>query len=446
MRSLLAIVLAAGEGTRMRSARPKVLHEVGRLPMVSHALRAVAAAGAQKIAVVVGPGHEAVAAEVARVAPGASVHVQAERLGTAHAVLAARQALEAGADDVLVLYADTPLVRAEALGELRDPLAAGAAVVVAGMRPANPHGFGRILERDGTVLAIREERDASEAERAVGLCNGGLMALAGNEALALLDAIGRENAQRQYYLTDAVEIAVSRGLDVRAVEVAVDDIYGINDRAQLAEAERLFQARKRAAAMAEGATLIAPDTVHFAHDTTLGRDVLVEPNVVFGPGVTIADNVTIRAFSHIEGATVGPGAIVGPFARLRPGAWIGEGAHIGNFVEIKEAIVEAGAKINHLSYVGDARVGAKANVGAGTITCNYDGEKKHRTDIGAGAFIGSNSALVAPVTIGDGAYVASGSVITQDVAKDALAFGRARQVEKAGWAKRRKAAKKPPAP
>jgi bifunctional UDP-N-acetylglucosamine pyrophosphorylase / glucosamine-1-phosphate N-acetyltransferase len=440
MRSLLAIVLAAGEGTRMRSARPKVLHEVGRLPMVTHAVRAAEAAGADRIAVVVGPGHEAVAAEIARVAPSASVHVQAERLGTAHAVLAARSALEAGADDVIVLYGDTPLVGASTLGRLREALAGGAAVAVAAMRPADTHGFGRIIEKGGNVVAIREERDASEAERAIELCNGGLMALAGGEALTLLDAIGSDNAQKQFYLTDAVEIAVARGLAVRAVEVGVDEVFGVNDRAQLAEAERLFQTRRRVAAMREGATLVAPETVHFAHDTKLGRDVLVEPNVVFGPGVTIADGVTIRAFSHLDGATVAAGAIVGPFARLRPGARIGEGAHIGNFVEIKEALIEEGAKINHLSYVGDSRVGARANVGAGTITCNYDGEKKHRTDIGAGAFIGSNSALVAPVTIGDGAYIASGSVITQDVAAEALAFGRARQVEKAGWAKRRKSA------
>jgi bifunctional UDP-N-acetylglucosamine pyrophosphorylase/glucosamine-1-phosphate N-acetyltransferase len=444
MRSLLAIVLAAGEGTRMRSTRPKVLHEVGRLPMVSHAVRAAEAAGADRIAVVVGPGHEAVAAEVACVAPGASVYVQAERLGTAHAVLAARAALEAGADDIVVLYGDTPLVGASTLGRLRGALAGGAAVAIAAMRPTHTHGFGRIVEEGGNVIAIREERDASEAELAIPLCNGGLMALAGGEALKLLDAIGCDNAQKQYYLTDAVEIAVARGLAVRAVEVGVEEVFGVNDRAQLAEAERLFQTRQRNAAMREGATLIAPETVHFAHDTKLGRDVLVEPNVVFGSGVTISDGVTIRAFSHIDGATVASGAIVGPFARLRPGARIGEGAHIGNFVEIKEALIEEGAKINHLSYVGDSRVGARANVGAGTITCNYDGEKKHRTDIGAGAFIGSNSALVAPVTIGDGAYIASGSVITHDVAADSLAFGRARQVEKAGWAKRRKAASPKP--
>jgi bifunctional UDP-N-acetylglucosamine pyrophosphorylase/glucosamine-1-phosphate N-acetyltransferase len=286
----------------------------------------------------------------------------------------------------------------------------------------------------GKLLALREERDASETERGIGFVNGGIMALAGGIVLPLLDAIGDANGQREFYLTDAVEIANSRALKVTAVEIGADEVLGINDRAQLAQAEQHFQARRRNAAMLGGATLIAPDTVFFAHDTEIGRDVMIEPNVVFGPGVSIAGGATIRAFSYIEASRIGGGAIVGPFARLRPGAAIGENVRIGNFVEIKASVVEAGAKINHLAYVGDARVGPKANVGAGAIVCNYDGVKKHHTEIGGGAFIGSNSALVAPVTIGEGAYVASGSVITEDVPPDALAIGRGRQAVKEGWA------------
>jgi bifunctional UDP-N-acetylglucosamine pyrophosphorylase/glucosamine-1-phosphate N-acetyltransferase len=434
MRSSLAVVLAAGEGTRMRSRRPKVLHEIGRLPLVAHVLKALTAAGVDRVAVVIGPDHEATAKVVGAEAPGASAYVQAERRGTAHAVLAARPALEAGADDVLVVFGDTPFVSPDTVELLRGVLADGASVVVGGMVPPNPTGYGRLVMEDGRLAAIREERDASPEERAIRFCNGGIMGLAGGVALDILDAIGDDNAQREFYLTDAVEIANRRGLDVRAVEIGADEVFGINDRAQLAEAERHFQARRRAAAMAGGATLVAPDTVFFAHDTKVGRDVRIEPHVVFGPGVEVADDVTIRAFSHIEGASIATDAIIGPFARLRPGAAIGEAAHIGNFVEIKNASVEQGAKINHLAYVGDARVGAKANIGAGAITCNYDGAAKHHTDIGRNAFIGSNSALVAPVTIGDGAYVGSGSVITKDVEPQALAVARGRQVVKPGWA------------
>ena len=436
MRSSLAVVLAAGEGTRMRSRRPKVLHEIGHLPMIAHVLKALAAASVDRIAVVIGPGHEAVEKVVKACVPNASVHVQTERRGTAHAVLAARPALEAGADDVLVVFGDTPFVSPDTVALVRGVLGAGASIVVGGMVPADPTGYGRLIMEGSRLRAIREERDADQAERGIRFCNGGVMALAGATALPILDAIGDDNAQKEFYLTDAVEIANLRGLEVTAVEIAADEVFGINDRAQLAEAERHFQARRRAAAMAGGATLIAPETVFFAHDTTLGRDVRIEPNVVFGPGVAIADDVTIRAFSHIEGARIAPGAIVGPFARLRPGAEIGENAHIGNFVEIKAAEVGEGAKVNHLTYVGDARVGAKANIGAGTITCNYDGFGKYRTEIGERAFIGSNSALVAPVKIGDDAYVGSGSVITKDVAAGALAFERAQQVEKPGWVER----------
>lgn len=434
MRTCLAVVLAAGEGTRMRSRLPKVLHPVGHLPLIAHVLKALKTAGVDRTAVVVGPDHDAVARLVSAHAPEATIHVQAERRGTAHAVLAARQALAAGMDDVVVVFGDTPFISPDTVRLMRGMLTEGASIVVVGMVPADPRGYGRLIVENGQLVAIREERDAGEAERSIRLCNGGAMALAGATALQILDEIGDENAQGEFYLTDAVAIANRRGLKVTAVEVAGGEVFGINDRAQLAEAERLFQQRKRLEAMAGGAGLIAPETVFFAHDTTLGQDVTVEPNVVFGPGVTVADGVAIRAFSHIEGATVDSGATIGPFARLRPGAEIGPGAHIGNFVEIKQASVEEGAKVNHLTYIGDARIGAKANIGAGTITGNYDGVRKHRTDIGSNAFIGSNSVLVAPVTVGDGAYVASGSVITEDVEGDALAIGRGRQVNKPGRA------------
>jgi bifunctional UDP-N-acetylglucosamine pyrophosphorylase / glucosamine-1-phosphate N-acetyltransferase len=436
MRSALAVVLAAGEGKRMQSARPKVLHEIGQLPMIAHVLEALKVAEVDRIAVVVGPGHDAVAKVVASYAPEATVHVQSERRGTAHAVLAARQALERPADDVLVVFGDTPFISAAVVSSLRDELAAGASVVVGGMRPDDPHGYGRLIESDGKLVAIREERDASDAERRIAFVNGGVMGLAGPAALQILDAIGDENDQNEFYLTDSVAVAFGDGQKVVAVEVAAEDVFGINDRAQLAEAERRFQARRRIEVMLGGATLIAPDTVFFSHDTILGRDVVVEPNVTFGPGVSIGDGVVIRAFSHIEGAHVAAGALIGPFARLRPGADIGKDAHIGNFVEIKQAEVGEGAKINHLSYVGDASVGAQANIGAGTITCNYDGFLKQRTEIGARAFVGSNSALVAPVRIGDDAYIGSGSVITKDVASGALALERAEQVEKRGWVER----------
>ena len=434
MRTSLAVVLAAGEGKRMKSAVPKVLHPIGGLPMIAHVLKALVAAKVDSIAVVVAPGQGAVAEAVAKHAPGATVHVQTERRGTGDAVKAARSAIETGVDDVLVVYGDTPFISDAAIEPLRAALAEGAAVAVGGMRPDSPFGYGRLLMQGDRLTAIREERDATNAERKIGFVNGGVMALAGDSAMKILEAIEDKNDQKEFYLTDAVEVANKFGLKAVAVEIDAADVFGINHRAQLADAEQLFQDQRRAEAMRAGATLIAPETVFFGHDTVLGQDVFIEPNVVFGPGVTVADNVTIRAFSHIEGASISSGAIVGPFARLRPGAKIGENAHIGNFVEIKAADVEEGAKINHLAYVGDARVGAKTNIGAGTITCNYDGVNKYKTDIGKNAFIGSNSALVAPVTIGDGAYVGSGSVITEDVPADALAIGRGRQVNKPGRA------------
>ncbi|MDQ0509215.1 bifunctional UDP-N-acetylglucosamine pyrophosphorylase/glucosamine-1-phosphate N-acetyltransferase [Angulomicrobium amanitiforme] len=436
MRSLLVIVLAAGEGTRMLSAQPKVLHKVAGRAMVSHVLDAALAAGASRLAVVVGPDHQAVAEEVRRSAPGAAIFVQSERRGTAHAVLAAREALAEGHDDVVIMYGDTPLVRGETVLALRAPLASGAAVAVLGFRPENPAGYGRLVTREGELLAIREEKEASLEERAIGLCNAGLMAFDGRAVLGLIDAIGDANSRREFYLTDAVEIARAQGRVAGIVEAPVEEVAGVNSRVQLSEAEAILQARLRRRALEGGATLVAPDTVFFSADTRLGRDVVVEPNVVFGAGVSVEAGATIRAFSHVEGAHVGAGAIVGPFARLRPGANLGEGVHVGNFVEIKAAELSPGVKVNHLSYVGDSSVGANTNIGAGTITCNYDGFRKHRTVIGANAFIGTNSLLVAPVSVGDGAYIGTGSIITEDVPADALAIARARQVNKPGWAVR----------
>ncbi|MDQ0507068.1 bifunctional UDP-N-acetylglucosamine diphosphorylase/glucosamine-1-phosphate N-acetyltransferase GlmU [Xanthobacter agilis] len=433
-RKLLVVVLAAGEGTRMASRIPKVLHKIAGRTMLHHVLEATRAAGATRTAVVIGPDRDDVAAEARRVSPEAEVFVQRERLGTAHAVLAARAALEAGADDILVLYADTPLIRSETLSRLRAPLAQGAAVAVLGFRPEDPAGYGRLLTQGDTLLAIREDKDATAEEKAVGFCNAGLMALSGTGALALLERIGNANAKGEYYLTDAVELARADGRTTVATEADVDEVAGVNSRLQLAEAEAIFQQRLRRAAMAAGATLVAPETVFLSADTRLGRDVVVEPHVVFGPGVSVGDDVTIHAFSHLEGAMVDTGASIGPFARLRPGTRLESGVRIGNFVETKAAHVEKGAKINHLSYVGDAHVGANANLGAGTITCNYDGFGKYRTEIGEGAFIGVNSALVAPVTIGKGAFVGTGAVVTDDVPADALALARSRQVVKEGWA------------
>ncbi len=379
-RSCLAIVLAAGEGTRMHSARPKVMHAVAGKTLLAHVLEATAKTGVTATAVVIGPGQDAVAAAAKRVTPEAAIVVQGERRGTAHAVLAARPAIAAGADDILVLYGDTPLIRPQTLSRLRAPLADGAALAVLGFRPADPAGYGRLIVEDGELAAIREDADASAAERGIALCNGGLMALSSKHALAILDQIGDDNRKHEFYLTDAVEIARRMKLRAVAVEVEEDEVRGINNKSQLAEAEAAAQQRLRRAALEAGVTLIAPETVFLSADTTFGRDVIVEPHVVFGEKVTVEDGAVIHSFSHLVGAHVGKGVSVGPFARLRPGTRLGEGARIGNFVEVKEAVIEAGAKANHLSYIGDAFVGANANVGAGTITCNYDGAAKHRTD------------------------------------------------------------------
>ncbi len=450
-RTCLAIVLAAGEGTRMRSSRPKVLHAIAGRTLLAHVLAAVKGAGTTATAVVVGPHGDAVAAEAERIFPAAEIVVQAERRGTAHAVLAARAALAKGADDVLVIFGDTPLIGAETLKRLRGALAGGASVAVLGFRPENPTGYGRLITIGHRLVAIREDKDASEAERKIALCNGGLMALSGEVALDILDRIEDHNAKHEFYLTDAVAIADGMALEAVALETGEDEVSGINTKAQLAEAEDAMQWRLRDAAMDAGVTMVAPETVYLCADTTFGRDVTIEPNVVFGPGVTIEDDAVIHAFSHLEGAHVGKGASVGPFARLRPGSRLGAKSRIGNFVEVKAAEIGEGAKANHLSYIGDGSVGAGANIGAGTIFCNYDGREKHRTDVGKGAFIGSNSALVAPVKVGDDAYVGSGSVITDDVPAGALALGRGRQVVIPDWGKRagnkvvKKAAPKPTA-
>lgn len=418
----------------MRSALPKVLHRVGGTSLIGHVLASAAKSGAHGVDVVIGPERDDVAAEIKRIVPNARVYVQRERLGTAHAVLSAKEALASG-HDLIVAFGDTPLVRAETFSMLADALQ-DSAVAVLGFRPKNPHGYGRLVMEGDQLVSIREEKDASDAERKIGLCNAGIMAFAGKHALSLIEAIGNENAKGEYYLTDAVALARARNLKVAVREAAEEEVMGINDRAQLAEAEAELQKRLRKAALESGVTLIAPETVFLSADTKFGKDVTVEPNVVFGPGVVVKDGATIKAFSHLEGAEVGEGASVGPFARLRPGTRLGAKTRIGNFVEVKAAILGEGAKANHLAYVGDASVGANANIGAGTITCNYDGYFKYRTEIGPRAFIGSNSSLIAPVRIGADAIVGAGSAVSRDVADGELRLVRAEQLVKPGWADR----------
>ncbi len=444
-RTCLTIILAAGEGSRMRSAMPKVLHEVAGLSLLGHVMRAAQGAGGDHQVVVVGREAERVEAEARVHAPEVAIAHQLERLGTAHAVMAARDTIEQGFDDILVLFGDTPLIRPETLGKMRDALAEGAAVAVLGFRTSEPDGYGRLILEDGELAAIREHKDASAEELKIDFCNGGIMALAGSSALELIGAIGNENAKGEYYLTDSVEIARARGLKVSALEAKAEEVHGVNDRSELARIEAVWQGRRRLEAMRSGVTMLAPDTVYFSYDTEIEADAVVEPQCFFGPGVHIAAGARIRAFSHLEGAEVGVNCIVGPYARLRPGTVLASEARVGNFCETKNVKVGEGAKINHLSYIGDATVGPHANIGAGTITCNYDGVNKHLTEIGADAFIGSNSALVAPVSIGDGAYVASGSVITKAVPDNALAVARGRQATKPGYAeeiRKRNAAEK----
>jgi bifunctional UDP-N-acetylglucosamine pyrophosphorylase/glucosamine-1-phosphate N-acetyltransferase len=436
VRSSLTVVLAAGEGTRMRSSLPKVLHPVAGQPLLAHVLQAAPHGEGAALAVVVGPDHRAVTEEVRRVRPEAATFIQAERLGTAHAVLAAREAIARGADDLLVAFGDTPLISAATFARLRAPLEKGAALAVLGFRAADPTGYGRLLLEGDRLVAIREHADASPEERKVTLCNAGVMAFDGRRALEILDKIGNTNSKSEYYLVDAVAIVREMGLEAVVIETSEDEVRGINDKAQLAEAEAVMQARLRKAALEAGVTLIAPETVFLSADTKFGKDVTIEPFVVIGPGVSIDDGAVIHSFSHITQSSIGKKALVGPFARMRPGTSLGDGAKIGNFVETKASMIEAGAKVNHLSYVGDAHVGAKANLGAGTITCNYDGFSKHKTLIGEGAFVGTNSSLVAPVKIGKGAYIGSGSVITKDVPDDAMAVERSQQTTRENGAKR----------
>ncbi|MFN4095431.1 MAG: bifunctional UDP-N-acetylglucosamine diphosphorylase/glucosamine-1-phosphate N-acetyltransferase GlmU [Sphingomonas sp.] len=438
---IAAIILAAGSGTRMKSDTHKVLHPIAGKPMLLHLTDAFTAAGAAEKVVVVGARREQVEAAVAPL--GVRIAHQAEQLGTAHAALMAREALAGFDGIVIVAFGDTPFLSAPTIAAMAARLDAADAprVAVLGFRPDDAKAYGRIIATgDGAIAKMVEYKDATPDERAVDLCNSGVTAVRAADLWPLLDRVGNDNAAGEYYLPDIVMLALADGDRAVVVETDADEVIGINSRAELAYGEARWQAARRAQAMADGATLIAPETVWFAHDTMLGRDVTVEPNVVFGPGVTVADGVTIRAFCHIEGATIATGAEVGPYARLRPGTVLGEKSKVGNFVETKKAVLGKGAKANHLTYLGDALVGEGANIGAGTITCNYDGFFKYPTVIGAGAFIGSNSALVAPVTVGEGAIVGAGSVVTKDVEADALALVRPEQTARAGWAKRFRAA------
>jgi len=437
-----AVILAAGQGTRMRSPTPKVLHRVGGRTLLDHAIDAAEGLGCERIVVVVGAHSPQVGAHARqRLGEGATV-VQDPPLGTGHAVLAAREALADFDGEVVVTYADCPLLTAPVIAPLFDLRAKGADVAVLGFEAANPTGYGRLIMAPGHVLLrIVEEKEADDTVKQVKHCNSGVLAADRATLFDLLGQVGNDNAKGEYYLTDVVGLAHDRELSTRAVFAPEAAVQGVNSQAELAAAEAVWQAARRHALLVEGVTMPAPDSVHLCWDTQLAAGVTVEPFVVFGPGVRVESGAVIRAFSHVEGATVGEGALIGPYARLRPGAEIGPEAHIGNFVEVKKVKVGAGAKANHLSYLGDGSIGAKANIGAGTIFCNYDGFDKFETHVGAGAFIGSNTALVAPVRVGDGAMTGSGAVITKDVADGALALSRAPQTEKTGWADRFRAMK-----
>ncbi|SMH32982.1 bifunctional UDP-N-acetylglucosamine diphosphorylase/glucosamine-1-phosphate N-acetyltransferase GlmU [Maritimibacter sp. HL-12] len=440
------IILAAGQGTRMQSDLPKVLHELGSAPLFAHALASGRALEPERVVLVAGHGFDDVQRAALAIDNEIAVVEQADQKGTAHAVAQAKAALEGFDGDAMVLYGDTPFIRPETLDAMLAARAAGADVVVLGFEAADPGRYGRLVVEGGALLRIVEFKDATEAERAISLCNSGVVAADASTLFSLIEEVGNANASGEYYLTDIVEIARARGLSAATVSCDEAETLGINTRAELARAEALFQAHKRAEALENGVTLVAPETVYFAQDTWVGRDAVIEPNVVFGPGVTVETGARIRAFSHLEGCHVSRDAQVGPFARLRPGAELAEGAKVGNFVEIKNAEIAEGAKVNHLTYIGDAFVGAGANIGAGTITCNYDGVFKHHTHIGARAFIGSDTMLVAPVQIGDDAMTATGSVVTRDVPDGAMAIGRARLEIKEGlWRRmyeKMKAAKK----
>lgn len=434
MTELLSIILAAGEGTRMNSAVPKVLHRVGGMPIIGHVARAAREAGSRRIALVTGPRHAAIRETVSALDAGIVHFEQNQARGTGHAAAMARPLFEKAEGYIAVVYGDHPLLRGGNFRAVLDRLDAGLDVAVLGFEPENPTGYGRFITDGERLLAIREHKDASDEERGIGLCNACILAFRAEVFRDLIDKVDDNNAQGEYYVTDLVGLANEAGKKVGYGIAPENDVMGVNDRSQLAKAEALFQQSQREAALKAGVTLRDPESVWFSWDTKLGRDVVVHPNVVFGPGVRIADNVEIRAFCDIEDATIGEGASIGPFARIRGGAELARDVHLGNFVEVKKSRIGAGTKAGHLSYLGDAVIGSNTNIGAGTITCNYDGVNKDQTVIGDGVFIGSNASLVAPVTIGDGAYTASGSVITEDVPANALALGRARQENKTGYA------------
>jgi bifunctional UDP-N-acetylglucosamine pyrophosphorylase/glucosamine-1-phosphate N-acetyltransferase len=434
MAELLSIILAAGEGTRMRSAVPKLLHQVGGMPIINHVVRAALGAGSGQIALVTGPGHEAIRAAVQSTSPVVEFFEQTERKGTGHAASMARPAFDKAEGYIAVVYGDHPLLRAENFRHVLDKLDAGWDAAILGFEPVDTLAYGRLVTDGDRLLAIREHKDATPEERKIGLCNACILAFRAEVFRSLIDEIKPNNAQGEYYLTDLVELANAAGHKVGYAVAPELDVMGVNDRVQLARAEMQFQELRRDDFMRAGVTLKDPSTVHFSWDTEIGRDVTIFPNVVFGPGVRISDDVEIRAFCDIENAVIGKGASIGPFARIRGGAELGADVHLGNFVEVKKSRIGAGTKAGHLSYLGDAIIGENTNIGAGTVTCNYDGVNKDVTDIGSNVFIGSNSSLVAPVTVGDGAYTASGSVITEDVPADAVAFGRARQENKPGYA------------
>lgn len=434
MTQLTIIVLAAGDGTRMKSSRPKLLHPVAGLPIIGHVLRAAIGSGASDIGVVTAPEHEAVHKVVAAIAPKARTFEQSERRGTAHAAMMAEPLWKKAKGYVAIVYGDHPLLTPDTFKLITKRLDAGMDAAILGFEPEDPTGYGRLITEGDRLLAIREHKDAKATERRIGLCNACILGFKADVFRDVIAKVGDDNAQNEFYLTDTVEIANAEGYAVGYAVAPWQDVLGVNSQAQRAEAEALYQTRLRQKMMAGGVMLVDPETVYFSYDTVVARDVVVEPHCFFGPAVEVLNGAHIKAFSHLEGAVVGPGAEIGPYARLRPGADIGEGAKVGNFVEVKNANVGPGAKLNHLSYIGDADVGAKSNIGAGTITCNYDGINKHRTNIGEGVFVGSNSSLVAPVSLGDNAYIASGSVITGDVPADAVGFGRARQENKDGYA------------
>lgn len=437
MTETAVIVLAAGMGTRMKSRLPKVLHRAGGRSLLSHVLHAARELDPARVVAVIGPDMEAVAREARSVIPDAAAAVQADRRGTAHAVSMARPALEGFSGTVLILYGDVPLITAATLNGVVERVSPQMPLVVLGFEARNPTGYGRLKTGPaGEVLAIREELDATPEEKSITLCNSGIIAVNSQRLWELLPQIGNANRKGEFYLTDLVEHAAKSGQFCGLSVCSEGEVAGVNDRVQLAAIEQAFQHRYRQLHLLGGATLVAPETVFFSADTVIGRDVVIEPHVVFGPGVTVDDDVEILGFSHIEGARIARGARIGPYARLRPGAEIGEGAHVGNFVEVKKATIGKGAKANHLSYIGDARVGAGSNIGAGTITCNYDGFDKHLTDIGADVFVGSNTALVAPVSVGDGATIAAGSVIARNVPGGALAMTRPELDVREGWATR----------